>query len=181
MTPEQLSLDQPNARPTDPLTSHEAAQRPRGHDEWLRGQIVSFLAALWRECEGGATDDQLQACVFPDERPGSVSKRRLETRGLELVSKFDPRHGLRHRRLTRSRSNADVWWITVKGLGVAEKWVDGVPSHLLANPSAAANVALGRVEFGCPDPRCDVRFESRRGLWRHLIAKHAAKPLVVSS
>ena len=180
MTVEQLTLGA--VRASDPATSRAAARSlDLNYCEQLRGEIVSFLAALWRRSHDGATDDQLQSYVFFDADPGSVSKRRLEAVRLGLVRRLPAPDGegwLRRQTAAGPKYTALVWAVTGKGLEAAWPWCDVDPVTTLATgPKVARNMVLDRIELACPFPNtCSEIFESSRARSRHLQLSHGASP-----
>ena len=106
----------PNARNSDPETSHEAA-----HDAKFHASHHRRLALFWLHKRGSLTDFELAELTGLQQT--SIGKRRGECMKAtpKLVEVLRDAHGQKVKRPAPSGSNACVWTLTAEGANYARK------------------------------------------------------------
>lgn len=103
-----VDFNAPNARATDPETSHEAAG-----DAAFKASKHRVLALKMLSRYGPLTDFELASRTGLQQT--SIGKRRKDCQDAGLVTNLSREDGEKVRRLTTSGSSALVWMLTAKG------------------------------------------------------------------
>lgn len=103
-----IDFDEPNARDTDPETSHEAAE-----DAKFKASKHRLLAMTTLSRFGPLTDFELAARTGIQQT--SIGKRRKECQDAGLVTALVTADGSKVKRPAPSGSNAIVWTLTPEG------------------------------------------------------------------